>query len=211
MTALRLKDSSVDSPLHAVVGKCTPQNAVSHVGILEGARFVSAGDKVPVFHMANAIALLELPGTMDAHALGWLVDMADEEHKSVSGWLQRIKTSSVKIDYLAFPAFETLRDKANGRTIGRKFSCAGFVQCCFEEALQVSLVVSLEHLPNVDRNLLEEVWDARIVARGVRYGLRGAGPWKVLLPSYIFHALNKTRTELPHNPSAAEPNFPPSP
>lgn len=208
MTAHCLFDGQVDSPRYSVVGECSAQHAVSHVGILEREGSVANGQTVSVFHMANPIARLELPGEMTAHVLGWVLDLTDDEFGCIEVWLEEVKTTSVKIEYLACPATQVLVDKINGRPIGRAFSCAGFVCCCFAEALKIMLLVPEEALPDVSVATLQGVWGEARVRAGRRYGLRGPGPWKVLLPSYLFHALTKARAEMPHRPEYADPCFP---
>jgi len=207
MTALRLRKEGMNSPRHAVVGSCSSQDTVSHVGILEHAQPIASGDKVPVFHMANPLTKLELPGKMDAHALGWLIDLGEDAYKSIKEWVEELRSGGLQIKYLAFPSYEIHKDPATGRVIRREFSCAGFVQACYEEALQIWLLVPTDELPDVARDTLELVWERALVARGRHYGLAGPGPWKVLLPSYLFHALSKDHADLPHKPLDPDPYF----
>ncbi|NUQ72895.1 MAG: hypothetical protein HUU21_04995 [Polyangiaceae bacterium] len=211
MTALRLGENRTDSPQHAVVGECTKQNAVSHVGILVRRQPIKDGESVAVYHMANPRDRLQLPGAMNAHAAAWLVDLIEHEHGRIENWLEEFETSAIEIEYSAFPANDVIVDKATGRPIGRKFSCAGFVQACYQEALGVRLIVPKDELPEVERGVLQLVWPAPLVTRGRQYGLVGPGPWKVLLPSYLFHALSKKRAELPHKPLHPDPYFPAQP
>jgi hypothetical protein len=206
MTAGLLSLGKVDSPRFAVIG-ALKQRAVSHVGILATPGMVENGQVVFVFHMANPITRLQLPGTMDAHAVGWIEDLSAEEQCNIQDWLDELKTSSSQIRYYAYPAAEIDRDKVTGRPIGRNFSCTGFVHSCFEEALRLTLVVSEAHLPEVGIDVLRQVWGELVERRGLRY-LRGPGPWRVLLPSYLFHALTKTRAGMPHQPQHADPFFP---
>jgi hypothetical protein len=207
MTASRLEAKGTDSPRHAVVGECTEENTVPHVGILERARTIKAGEVVSVFHMANPASRLQMPGTMSAHAVGWVLDLLDHEHEEIGLWLQELATSTIQIEYVAFPANDVVADKVTGRTIGRKFSCAGFVQACFDESIQIRLIVPTDELPDVSRDVLLCVWEERYLSIARRYGLRGPGPWKVLLPSYLFHALSKERSGLPHKPPSPDPYF----
>ncbi len=209
MTALRLGANGTESPPYAVVGACTMDDAVYHVGLLEGALSIADGDTLSVFHMADPRTRLQLPGTLPAHAVGWFLDLPGEECERIRKWVGRFTSSAIEIMYVAFPSYQDLKDPATGRTIGRRFSCAGLVQACYEEALKVLLVVPTDDLPEVKRDVLELVWSRAVVARGWRYGLEGPGPWKVLLPSYLFHALSKDRAELPHKPPDPDPYFRP--
>lgn len=209
MTALRLNKTGMDSAQHSVVGSCTEEDAVFHVGVLEQAQLIASGDLVSVFHMADPLSKLELPGTVDAHALGWVLDLGDDDHESIKEWAVGLASGGFELKYLAFPSYEINKDPATGRVIRREFSCAGFVQACYEEALQIWLIAPTDELPEVSRDVLLCVWDERELSAARRYGLRGPGPWKVLLPSYLFHALCKSRAELPHKPPTPDPYFRP--
>jgi hypothetical protein len=209
VNAHRLQTIARASPQYAVVGMCTEAHAVSHVGILAAADALTHGQTVSVFHMANFRDRLQLPGTMTAHAVGWTHDITADELTRVEDWLQRFKTSSIGVEYWACPAEIVQKDEATGRPIGRKFSCAGFVRCCFAEALRIPLVVRDEDLPEVDVAVLKQAWPFVVDPRAQRYLGGGPGPWRVLLPSYLFHALAGAREALPHRPTRADPCFPP--
>lgn len=215
---LRAGAGPITSPRYSVVGRCSAKHAVSHVGILADARdlkLVQMGRQLAVaaFHMANPSDKLEMPGTMQVNAVGWLHDMTPDEQASIEDWLNELKTIANTIEYWACPSRVLRKDPSTGRDIAVKFSCAGFVQHCFAEAVLVELVVCDEELPEVDVDVLKEAWPfvVRQQHRGQAEQLLGGGhgPWKVLLPGYLFHALKLERAALPYRPAAADPCFPP--
>lgn len=150
-----------------------------------------------------------MPGNMKAHAVGWIDELSTEEYGRIEDWLNELKTTTIKIEYIGFPAAEIETDKVTRRPIGRKFSCAGFVHSCFKEALGIELVAE-EDLPEVGLDLLKRVWGPIVETRRGQRHLRGPGPWRVLLPSYLFHALARERSGMPHRPLQAIPCFPPA-
>lgn len=212
MTARRLRQEPIASPLYAVVGACDSEHAVFHVGVLANANDLADDQEIDVFDMANAVARLRLPGIMKAHAVGWLDDLTDEEQSSIADWLDQLalglKNDSIKVDYSACPAWEDRGDRVNSRSMERRFSCAGFVWCCFAESLGVEIVAREPDLPEVDIRTLEQVWGERAMRVAPRYGLRGPPPWRVLLPSYLFHALSRGRATMPHRPTHPDPCYP---
>jgi len=208
VTAQGLTATPVSSPRHSVVAGRNAGSAISHIGILAAERTIAHGDNVFVFQIIGEI---ELPGNMAAHAIGWLDSLDDAKHESIMTWIDSIikLNEEAPVKYTAVPASIVKKDPTTGRVKGRKFSCAGFVLACFEEALGIRLVVEENELPDVSRATLESVWGVALVRAARRYGLKSPGPsWKVLLPSYILHALSRPPKELPHRPTKPNPGFP---
>jgi hypothetical protein len=97
------------------------------------------------------------------------------------------------------------------RRLYRRFSCAGFVLECYR-SIDVYLVDTEEGgLPDVHFDIVvkayPEAGDREKLARltgGVTpedLGIPGDGPWPVLLPGYIFHALQRITEENPRPPA----------
>lgn len=205
MTAHALHQDGAEAPPFSVVGTLRGA-AVSHVGILVDAATIKPGQSVDVFHMASPTTLLQLPGSMDAHAVAWIDDLTVDERIQIQDWLDQMRTTSLKIEYYAYPAADVTVDQVTGCAIGRRFSCSGFVNACFEEALKLKIVAGEDDLPEVAMSMILEVWP--FGERRVRRYLQGQGPWRVLLPSYLFHALTKQRSDMPHLPLTPNPCFP---
>ena len=205
MTAVKLGD--VNAPQHAVIGSCNTV-AVYHVGLLAEKVRVTTG-QASVHHMGPP---MELPGQIDSHVAGWLDDLSDDERTGIDDWLAEVRT---RLDagllrgfaaYVAAPS--VVRDTSTGRMIAVRYSCAGFVAEAYREGAGVTLVVDDGVLPAAERDLLERVWGVREVRAGARFGLEGLGPWRVLLPGYLLHAMRAGRTALPYSPSLADALFP---
>ena len=137
-----------------------------------------------------------------------LHDLDADRHTHIEEWLNTLRTSTVTIRYIALPTSDIVRDKVSGRPIGRAFSCAGFVHCCFEEAIGIRLI-ALDALPEVNRDILLRIWRETEIALGRRYGIQGPGPWKIFLPSYLFHALLRGSETSPYHQPDPDPCFPP--
>jgi hypothetical protein len=216
VTARRLGTGAVKCPSYAVVGECDAAHAVFHVGVLEREHDIADDGDVTVFHVLGPIDDVELPGTMKAHAAGWVDDLTEVEQSRVADWLERLRVEwengSTKIYYTACPAWIGAAEHVNSRQMMRKFSCAGLVWCCFKESVAIEIVIGESELPDVDLETLQQVWS--IIIENERAALRyfrGPGPWKVLLPGYLFHALKLARASLPYRPTTADPCFPPDP
>lgn len=217
MTAQRLVEGedAVKCPPCAVIGECDAAHAVSHVGVLEREYDIAHDDEVSAFHVLGPKSDVELPGAMNAHAVGWL-ELDDVEQSRVADWLEQLRADwengSTKIYYMACPAWTPVVEQVNSRQKMRKFSCAGFVWCCFKESLAIDVVVGEAELPEVDIETLKRVW-TRISEdeRKARRYLQGPGPWRVLLPGYLFHALKLARASLPYQPTTADLCFLPDP
>ncbi len=91
-----------------------------------------------------------------------------------------------------------------------QLSCAGFVQEAYDEA-GITLVDADEaNLPTCSLDTLKIAYATSaahledIVFR-VQKGLDGEGPWPVLLPGYLMHALDRERDEILASPFRATP------
>lgn len=112
--------------------------------------------------------------------------------------------------YTVHPHF---RDR-NDPDSARRFSCAGYVQQAYEYA-DIDLV-DVAAIPDVElETILPAYPDYREELKHPRarafVGLKGDGPWPVLLPGYIFHAMNRSPQDCrttPYKPQAGDECFP---
>jgi len=113
--------------------------------------------------------------------------------------------------YLATPAARLRRDEDTGQIIAWEFSCAGFVAAAYEHGAAIRLV-DQEQLPPLSYAQASHIWahsNERVFARfAARFGLSGPGPWPVLLPGHLIHALARGRAALPYRPRATDIAFP---
>ncbi|GAB4187107.1 MAG: hypothetical protein Kow00105_01680 [Phycisphaeraceae bacterium] len=99
----------------------------------------------------------------------------------------------------------------------RLFSCAGFVLEAYREA-GIDLIDMTGVLPSVDLQILKvaypEIQNSRSRLRISvleKLGLRGNGPWPVLLPGYIFHSMARAEDVIrstPYRPTIGDEEFP---
>lgn len=198
-----------------VVGNYAPKTTdVCHVGLVNDIEFeVSAGCELAVMQMGPPMAIAP-PDIMTATVGGRI--LTEEERVFVDDWLADMATRTSDVTYIAHPASSLITDAVSKRPIGFRFSCAGFVQFCYRDAVGVHLVAE-DVLPDVDRDTVVHVWshvipsnwsDA-VVNRALRsFGVQGGGPWPLLLPGYLIHALALEREDLPLMAVVEQISFP---
>lgn len=193
-------------PRFAVVGT-RGGDAIRHVALLADAREVTCGALVHAHDQAGGGGV-RLPGDdVAADVCGWL-DGGDAvtpwEAQGIDFWIADVRTQVESgalrnwRSYVVRPAVE--RDRVSGRVVYKRFSCAGFVAEAYLEGAGIQLVDEA-HLPPVELPFTEAVWGVyppRL--RGIA-GLVGDGPWPVLLPAYLLHAMRLPRVSLPFQPT----------
>lgn len=168
-------------------------NLVQHIGMSnEDKVAVKAGDAVRCAHMVPPLQESEFP----AHVWG-AAELSHDESRLIQTYLDSIKSeyhrNGVESDglgqYVAIPHMKEFPDEM-GRTLYRKFSCAGLVVETYRSAEIELLNTNEDDLPEVPKTVLEAAFGGL-----VRAGMRVAGldpsfgAWRVLMPGYVFHAL----------------------
>lgn len=198
-----------------LIGECHQgAGAVTHVGILAGPLAIAAGATVSVFDMGSRLQI-EPPGSMIAHIAATL-PLTKEQAEGLAEWIAEIKTLAGHCEYIALPAAQFVEDGPSERRKYWKFSCAGFVVTAYKEGADIKLVVDEDCLPLLDSSKVREVWgpvlgvtSERLQRRYLKaFGLGGDGPWRVLVPGYLFHALEESPEHLPYTPAATDIAFP---
>jgi hypothetical protein len=200
---------------HDIIGQWREgTDVVCHVGLLSADCSICGGDVVGVRHMAPPLRL-ESTAEMPADVVGW-VELEEDEARALEEWLISMRTMVSATEYVALPAKAVVRDPDTKRIIGYRFSCAGFVCTAYEEGCGISLVADEDGLPAVARETAVLGWGHVAATNGLpleailpRVGICGEGPWKLLLPAYLFHALSRPRSELPYTPSMDDFRFAP--
>lgn len=144
---------------------------------------------------------------MKAHALAWVGDPTREEAEGMELWLEelrRLRRDSPDLreaweDYTIHPSDLIERDSASGVILTRRFSCAGFVERCYAEGAGIRLVRA-EALPNISRESLQQIWPRPDEQDPSEFGLVGEGPWPILLPAHLLHALARADARTPYEP-----------
>lgn len=209
------------------------RSAVIHVGLLAQAVELSFGGKALVHHVAPPLS----DGTMLTHAVGWVADLTADQALKIEVWLQQVKTRIAASATKSSPELESFRsfrdyivhppsvglpvsDPQNGRACPLRFSCAGFIEACYQETLGVVLVAH-DALPRVAQPTLMELWRAlnievlrlrrspeRQEAFLRHLGIAEGGDQAVLLPGYLLHALARDDLRMPYAPRAEDRFFP---
>ena len=219
MAAISLGETSALQ--YSVIGQdASGIGDMKHVGMLSGdCRELLRDQEVFVFEMGPPLNLDDSARKMIAHAVGFLdvpTDGFTDVQKRIALWLAEIRTRGVRCDYRVLPATQSTIDSETRRAQYQSFSCAGFVATCYRDGAGVSLVVDEAGLPEVERALTEQIWGRQYMhcAKATRdklmdrFGLSGPGPWQVLLPGYLLHALNQARSALPYTPGQPDWKFP---
>jgi hypothetical protein len=115
------------------------------------------------------------------------------ERMLILTWLERyLRGRLLAGDYIHVD--DVARDRNSGRMIGRRLSGAMLVHECLRSCTQTTLV-DFADLPKTEHSRLVELWGERAIQ--IRDELPGDGPWAVLLPAHVIHALARS------NPRAA--------
>jgi hypothetical protein len=149
----------------------------NEVAVIDGRPFRREHDKLPV------------------HVIG-RVKLTRRERMVMVSWLERYQRARllggdhVHVDELA-------RDSDSGRAIGRRTSGPMLVQQCLHSCANIVLV-KLSDLPKTERGLLIELWGEKALQMSAyRDELPDEGPWALLLPAHIFHALAREQSRSP--------------
>lgn len=203
----------VSAPLHAVVGTWDEQtNAVNHVALIAIPTVLGGTQDPVVTHMGPPFGDSEL---QNARLLAF-VRLTEQQEMAISDWITDVKTRiHPRLDYVGTPSHALIPDE-NGRGLYWRFSCSGFVVRAYQEA-GLNLVAEEPALPLVGKALLHSVWqhvfshmqpgpvrDRAVSFKMRQWGFTGEGPWRVLLPGYIFHALNQPCPRWPYVPTGVE-------
>ncbi|MCA9424975.1 MAG: hypothetical protein KC994_07870 [Candidatus Omnitrophica bacterium] len=182
-------------------------NMIQHVGLsVESVDGGLAGDPIPCRHMSPPLE----ETSICLHVWGGMAIDADESAlmeiflTTVESEYERAKVlEDSRRQYIALPHVREVSDEL-GRTLHRKFSCAGLVLETYRYA-EIDLVnTDDEAFPRVSKDDLRGCYpvDQSQVMSGA-----GLDPsqteWPVLLPAYLFHSLDRPDEEI-----RAEPYLP---
>lgn len=207
MPAQRLRTEPVDIRQFDVVGQdagpATPL-FIRHLALSSDPRpGHSPPESLPLTHMGPPLAAGEadvvhvcgnVPLTPDqTEQVGLFADTQRSEYEA--------QQRRGRDQYCVHPHILPVRG-ADGTVVTHRYSCAGFVIEAYRAA-GVELVVTDEgRLPGVTVDTLLAAYpDFRSVLtnptqRARRAGLVGDGPWPVVLPGYVFHALDRPTADI---------------
>ncbi len=213
MPALRLGPIPDIVSKFDVIGTDAPTGPMGFVGHLSMSNMnyqdIMYGSVISVTHMAPPFRTL---GEMRAHTMG-SASLSQEEVLKIEIFLFNVakeyksclQKKSATDQYIAHPHKTEVKDKIDGLLLFRRFSCAGLVVEAYRYA-RVDLVKTEDSdLPPVMLDTLRVVYPDIDKQDKKRMGLSDPGPWPILLPGYILHALERTREEIRAQPYAAKP------
>ena len=217
MSARKLADDDAyRASKYDVIGTNLNPDYTCHLSLLSDAGVLRPGSEAKVYDMgpplragqASQATGEDVYGFVPAHAVGWIDNLDAESVRDIETWLSDIRTriQSTSIDrYVIAPPWDDHRDRKTQRIIGRKFSCAGFVLCCYEEGAGIRLLdFNPASLPPIGWETLELIYDQETLARldrgPAKYGLTDDPPWRIVLCGYVLHALNRASDEIRSRP-----------
>jgi len=211
MPAINLDQGPQTLSLYDVVGQRAEGQTyfVTHVGFHDADnQSIKSGGDVSAVHMRPP---LEQGKTIKVHVAGH-VPFTNDEIKEISGWIAEITDEyhkegiDPKRQYVIHPPWKDECDSNTGVRRYRRYSCAGFV---FDGHRQVDIElmqIGADALPNVERPTIISAYPyaEQYPMLLHKYGLEGDGPWKVVLPGYILHALNRPTDQIRQEPYRAK-------
>ena len=182
------------------------EHFVVHVALLDEEKlFLEQGDKVNIIHMAPPLKR-EDEKTVD---IGGCIPLTNEEKKQIEIWIEKVADelpNSRRDQYVIHPPWKDEEDPVTHIRRYRRYSCAGFVLDSHRQININLLDIREESLPLVDRQTIISAYPA---AREypdilIDWGLKGNGPWKVVLAGYILHSLKRPSDEIRSAPYQAK-------
>ena len=160
---------------------------LSHVGFAWEFAEVSRDNEVSV---VDGRPVRREHDKLPVHVIGRL-QLSRRERMKIDSWLERyLRARLLAGDYIHVD--EYARDRSSSRAIGRRMSGAMLVHECLRQCTSVALV-DLMKLPPTERHRVIELWgDKALQVSTYRDELNDEGPWALLLPAHLFHALARS-------------------
>lgn len=214
------KSDNLGCNKYAIVGMYSDSNSrfVRHVALVRDAAELNAESRVEVFEVMPPIIAGDLTrrnagAASDKRSFHLVADLAldDDEVASIETWLAGVDKENRDHPTGMFQQYHILPHAIwvygeNGRAERRRFSCVGFIVEAYESA-DIILIDSSD-LPEVPVANLKLIYsdlfridDNPRCWKIYRYkgrkdlGLEGEGPWRVMLPGYVFHATKRANKE----------------
>lgn len=213
-------------PKYSIVGQYISGksgNFVQHVALAREEGLVFYGHQVSVWGMQpplvagqRSASRTKKDAICETHLVGWLTLTADEK-EAIADWLAEIDKEDRPSEMRRFPEQYTVsireEDKwhndENGVRLYRRFSCISFVLSAYSDGANIELldISDPNQLPIVDLNTLAATYGEHVRTHEqirIKIGLAGSGPWRVLLPGYVYHALNRSESTIRNAPFAVQ-------
>ena len=218
MPAARLGSSPVDVERFDIFGidAAGGANFVAHVGLSANAYAqFNAGNEAELIHMQPPLARgpsLIAPETWatalltidEERRIDLFIDERIEEHRA-----NHVRRFS---QYVIRPHAVAHRE-ADGTAVFWLYNCAGFVVEAYRSAGLNFIETDETILPSVTKEAILAAYpDAiRFQRRWDALGIPGDGPWPVLMPGYLVHALARSTEDIrrqPYIPRSGDEAFP---
>ena len=228
------KTPGISVPRYSIVGKYTDEpesRFIQHVALVREEGPASHGSEVPVWHMQPPLVTGPISegrtnqtAKCAAHVVGWL-SLTSNERDGIEDWLaemdKQARPASVRAllyQYtVALHPNDQWHSDENEVPLYRRFSCVTFVLSAYLEGAGINLIdmSNVDHVPEVDLETVVRAYGEAYRREGQRrtaVGLPGAGPWRIILAGYVFHAIDRPDESIrtvPYTvPSTAAASFP---
>ncbi|MCH8042932.1 MAG: hypothetical protein IID44_04360 [Planctomycetes bacterium] len=220
MPSIRTTGSKVSLAIFDVVGQDGDEvGFIDHTGLAESAGSQHTG-RIPVLDMGPPLHGQGSPNHIIANVVG-SATLTDAEEQKIRTFVDRHASEHLIFQQLTglpllrlapqmfcvHPHASPLNED-DGRYVRMRFSCAGFVVEAYKKARIRLLDPSA--LPMVDIEIIRVGYplQARLMDHDKispeDLGLRGSGPWPVLLCGYLFHALDRGTDAIRNGPFAPD-------
>ncbi len=221
MPAQRLHCDSIRVGCYDIAGRDSAEVSefVRHIGLMpESLNSFAPGNTAALVHMGPPLEMEPEDGAV--HVVGTIPLTSDEvqqirlEFDRLHSEYEAAKVSAA-FQYAIRPHIEPVR-AADNTVIRLKFSCAGFVIHAYS-VVDIDLVLTDESLlpPVSIETLIDAYPDHRGRLENPAFrsymNLPGDGPWPVVLPGYVFNALDRSEAEIrsgPYRPQDGDAYFP---
>jgi hypothetical protein len=169
-------------------------------------------DNVVVNHMGPP---LEINGRMSADVVA-RADLLDDERRRIKVFIDRhvgehLTEGLRQLNSYCIHPHAKDEPASDGTRIYTRFNCAGFAL----EAYHFAGIhpIDISAIPAIDLASLTRAYPIASRLTGplrVMFGIDGDGPWPVLLPGYVIHALNRTPAQIRserYRPSLTDADF----
>ena len=178
---------------------------VKHVGLFdEDNQFLRMGDTAKVLHMKPPLK----EGDEITVDVAGRVPLTNDERKIIETWHEKIKDEYSKLlhedQFIIHPPWKDQCDLNTGSRRYRRYSCVGFVLYSHLRLDIPLLQIDEELLPKVYPETIEAAYGLVPGLLLSKFGLEGNGPWRIVLPGYIMHALNRSTEKIRNEPYRAK-------
>lgn len=211
MPAFDLAEQSATLSRFDIVGQRSEKVPafVSHVALFNQENVdINHRETVDVVHMKPP---LEAGDRLRVHVAG-RIPLTNDQISGIKAWFAKIKdeyetqNAGPRRQYVIDPPWEDVRNEKTGVRRYRRYSCAGFVLDAHRQVDVVLLVIDKQDLPEVTKRTISAAYSDILENRPrlERFGLRGEGPWRLVLAGYVLHALDRSSDEILAEPYVAK-------